>query len=152
MSTPLEIEVGAGELCDRLSILGVKRRRLRDPAKRAAVGAELARLARSRARLGDEPRLPPLEVALGVVNDRLWSLEDRIRDHERRADFGAAFIDLARTIYRLNDLRHSLKCEIDALFGATRSEEKEYVCYEEPRAAGRELSRPQEDGSCRVSS
>lgn len=151
MSTHLEIEVGVGELCDRLSILGVKRRRLRDPAKRAAVSAELERLTRSRARLGDEPRLHPLEVALGVVNDRLWSIEDRIRDHERRADFGAAFIELARSIYRLNDLRHSLKCEIDDLFGEARSEEKEYVRYEEPRAEG-SGSRPQEDGSCRVSS
>ncbi len=151
MSTLLEIEVGAGELCDRLSILGVKRRRLRDPERRAAVCAELDRLARVRARLDDEPRLPPLEVALGVVNDRLWSNEDRIREHERRGDFGASFVELARSIYHLNDLRHSLKCEIDALFGELRSEEKEYARYDgDGTPAG---PRPAlEDGRCPASS
>jgi hypothetical protein len=175
VSTLLEIGVGAGELLDRLTILRIKSRRLRDPAKRDGVAAELDRLGRVREQIGEGPRLAPLEVALGVVNDRLWTTEDRIREHESRNDFGPRFVELARSIYRLNDLRHSLKCEVDALFGSVRSEEKEYAGYQRaesvaaPRSAlgglsvrARDISRaaevrawqpaPRDDGSWPASS
>jgi len=153
MSARVEIEVGAGELIDRLTILRVKQRRLRDPVKRRSVAEALETLAPAREALGDTTRLPPLEVALGVVNDRLWTVEDQIRSLERRSDFGPSFVELARSIYRLNDLRHSLKCEIDSLFGEARSEVKEYAQHEPSPARARPVRGPiLEEESCPASS
>jgi hypothetical protein len=129
--TPILIEIGPGELIDKITILNIKVERMRDAAKLANVRHELEVLeAARRARLPDSPALRTLEAELKVVNEALWVIEDDIRDCEARKDFGAAFIELARSVYKRNDRRAALKKEINLLTGSRIVEEKSYTEFE----------------------
>jgi hypothetical protein len=77
------------------------------------------------------PSLAPraLRSELGVVNARLWEIEDDIRDCERRQDFGPSFVSLARAVYRNNDRRAEIKHQINILLGSALIEEKSYAPY-----------------------
>jgi hypothetical protein len=121
------IEIGAGELMDRITILQIKNERIADPAKRANVARELAALGPARARFLDAfPALVPLEAELKRINEDLWTIEDVIRRCEARSDFGPHFIELARAVYKTNDRRGDLKKAINVLTGARIVEEKSY--------------------------
>jgi hypothetical protein len=121
------IEVSAGELLDKLSILRIKEGRITDPAKLANVRAELESVAAVRdERLPKTSELSRIEAQLGEVNSALWDVESELRRIEGAGDFGARFVDLARSVYRLNDRRAALKREANLLLGSRIVEEKEY--------------------------
>ncbi len=130
------VAVSWGELIDKITILEIKRERLRDPAQRANVDREYARLIQSRddampsgADLGG-PDLTDIVTELRGVNEALWRIEDDIRDCERRREFGPDFIELARAVYRNNDRRAAIKAQINALLGSEIVEEKSYSDYD----------------------
>ncbi|MBE5316575.1 MAG: hypothetical protein H4O13_14375 [Xanthomonadales bacterium] len=123
----LMIEVGAGELIDKITILRIKRERITDAAKRHNVVHELGVLeAAGRQHLSPSAELARLESELQAINEALWQVEDDIRDCEARADFGEAFIALARSVYRLNDQRAAIKRAINLHCGSGIIEEKSY--------------------------
>jgi hypothetical protein len=77
------IPVSWGELLDKVTILEIKRTRLRSPDAVANVERELASLAPVLAML--EPmgqELLRLKAALSAVNQTLWGIEDAIREME----------------------------------------------------------------------
>ncbi len=130
MECAIGIEVGPGELIDRLTILEIKRERIRDARKLANVEREFISLTEAfEAALRPSAALRALRSELRVVNARLWEIEDEIRDCERRQDFGPSFVSLARAIYRNNDLRAGIKREINELLGSALIEEKSYAPY-----------------------
>ncbi|MBK0398439.1 hypothetical protein H0I76_04500 [Limibaculum sp. M0105] len=130
MSGTVTIEVPAGELIDRLTILDIKAERITDPAQRANVEAERAALQAARERaIPPHPDLPRLSEALRAANEALWDIEDRIRACEAAGDFGAEFVALARAVYRTNDRRAALKREISLALGSRLIEEKSYKPY-----------------------
>jgi len=122
--------ISVGELIDKITILRIKREKLRDDARRNNIGRELAELLeiRSRSRL-DTSDLALLEEQLSQVNRRLWDVEDDLRDLERTGNFGARFVELARSVYKLNDRRTALKQRINAVSGSVIVEEKSYKPY-----------------------
>ena len=125
------IEVGVGELIDKITILVIKSERMKDPVKLANVRHELEVL--MRAREGSVPnsvKLNQLEAELKAVNSRLWNIEDEIRACEAAKDFGARFIDLARSVYIQNDSRAMLKKQINELCGSSIIEEKSYTEFQ----------------------
>jgi hypothetical protein len=127
MMSELSIPMSFGEIADKISILEIKRERIRDPAKLRNVEAELAQVAPPfLERVGRVRNFVPLFQALKEVNRRLWDIEDNIRDHERRQDFGPEFVRLARSVYLTNDERLRAKRAIDDLFGSSIREEKVY--------------------------
>ncbi len=128
---PLLVEISAGELIDKLTILRVKSERVRDPGKLQHVRQEKETLERVRERMEATPGLAELERDLQEVNEQLWEIEDSIREHERRHDFGASFIQLARSVYLTNDRRASLKRQINELLKSRLVEEKSYEEYGE---------------------
>ncbi len=125
MNDPL-IPVGWGEVLDRISILEIKRHRL-NPAAVVNVERELAVL--GAVAIPEHPGLPELLTALAAVNQRLWTIEDRIREHDARGDFGPGFVALARSVYRENDERGRIKRAINLLIGSNLIEEKGYSKY-----------------------
>jgi hypothetical protein len=127
----IEVQVSAGELVDKVTILEIKSERIADTAKLANVRRELAGLtAIVGPLLAANPALAPLKSSLRAVNETLWRIEDDIRDCERRKDFGPPFVELARNVYRTNDRRATLKREIDTLLGSELVEEKSYRAYD----------------------
>ena len=125
---PIMIEVGPGELIDKITILRIKSERMTDPAKLHNVRTELTILDAARqAGVPDSADMRALDAALQAVNADLWVIEDEIRDCERVKDFGPKFIELARSVYIQNDKRAALKKQINLLSGTRIIEEKSYT-------------------------
>lgn len=124
----LMIEVGAGELIDKITILKIKADRMTDPAKLKNVNHELDVLSRAREEnLKQSAELDRQEQALRQVNEALWVIEDDIRACEAARDFGPKFIELARSVYIQNDKRAAIKKSINELCGSSIVEEKSYT-------------------------
>jgi len=130
-SDPILIEVGAGELIDKITILTIKSERMTDADKLKNVHYELTVLSAGRdANLENSAELQKLTADLKGVNEALWEIEDDIRQCERDKDFGDKFVALARAVYVTNDKRASLKKDINVLTGAQVIEEKSYTEFE----------------------
>ncbi len=130
MGTVLQVEVSAGELVDKITILEIKAERIADPVKLANVHRELRSLtATRREALPGSQELDELTAELRRINERLWEIEDDIRDCERKRDFGERFVELARAVYRTNDRRAAAKRKINELLGSELVEEKDYADY-----------------------
>jgi hypothetical protein len=128
---PILIEVGPGELIDKITILVIKSERMSDPAKLKNVRHELQVLdAARRAHIPASAELARLEAALKGVNEALWVIEDDIRQCEADKDFGPKFVELARAVYKQNDKRASLKKDINVLTGSAIIEEKSYTEFQ----------------------
>lgn len=124
----LMIEVGAGELIDKITILKIKADRMTDPTKLKNVNHELDVLSRAREEtLKPSAELDRQEEALRQVNEALWVIEDDIRACEAARDFGPKFIELARSVYIQNDKRAAIKKSINELCGSSIVEEKSYT-------------------------
>ena len=124
------VAVSWGEALDKIAILEIKRHRLRAPGAVANVERELAALTSALARLEPAPAgLAELRAALSAVNQRLWTIEDRIREHDAKGDFGPAFVALARSVYRENDEPGRIKRAINVLTHSALVEEKQYSAY-----------------------
>jgi hypothetical protein len=126
MADPV-VPVSWGELFDKIAILEIKRVRLRSPTAVANTERELAALSAAVTR--SPPGLAELRAALAAVNQRLWTIEDRIREKEAQGDFGPEFVALARSVYRENDERVRIKRAINVLLGSGLVEEKQYSAY-----------------------
>src|SRR5258706_6229920 len=110
---PILIQISAGELIDKLTILRIKAARIRDPGKLANVKKELELL--ELARIENIPEIA--EVAkltdeLHAVNEKLWDVEDLLRACEASGDFSKRFVELARSVYGLNGARIALKTRL----------------------------------------
>ena len=73
---------------------------------------------------------PESTAKLKEINEKLWVNEDDIRDCERQKDFSSRFIELARAVYFSNDVRATLKRQINDLLKSPLVEEKSYAKYD----------------------
>ena len=132
---PVMVEVPAGELIDKITILEIKAERIDDAAKLNNVHAELETLSAARDRdLPCSDELDRLTAKLREVNGSLWEIEDELRVLERRQDFGPKFVELARSVYWQNDRRARVKRQINDLLGSRLVEEKSYQNYQDASA------------------
>ena len=130
MADPV-VPVSWGELLDKIAILEIKRLRLRAPEAVANAEREFSALAPALSALEPAPvGLAELRTALAAVNQRLWTIEDRIREKDAAGDFGPDFVALARSVYRENDERGRIKRAINTLLGSGLVEEKQYSAYD----------------------
>ncbi len=126
----VKVEISAGDLIDKLTILQIKAERISDPDKLANVRIALRHFSDTRDEaLSQSDELARLEESLKAFNEKLWDIEDEIRNCEAAKDFGPRFIELARSVYQTNDRRATVKKQIDELFGSTITDEKSYADY-----------------------
>ena len=64
-----------------------------------------------------------LFVKLGAINKKLWDIESVIRNKELSEEFD----ELSRFIYKENDIRASIKKEINIKYNSNLIEEKSYI-------------------------
>lgn len=131
-TTPV-VPVSWGELLDKMTILEIKRDRIRAPGALAHVGREYQLVGGIATAALERPDVARAVRLLRRINERLWEIEDAIRDEEAAARFGAAFIRLARSVYRMNDRRAAVKRRINMLLQSELVEEK---CYAARTAVG----------------
>ena len=123
-------EISVGELLDKISILEIKQKNLKDNEKIKIVNKELESLnmtLKKDVMMTDE--IQSLYQDLKKINSMLWDIEDGKRDCERNKDFGDKFIELARSVYIENDNRAKIKNKINQLSGSNISEVKSYDKY-----------------------
>ena len=123
-------EISAGELFDKISILEIKKNKIKDKSKRNIVLKELGSLQEAvNENIGKSKSLTKLYKKLKSINLKLWKIEDDIRDCERKRNFKNKFIKLARTVYFTNDERSRVKNKINNLTKSNISEVKSYKKY-----------------------
>ena len=124
------VEVSVGELFDKISILEIKKDKIKDKEKLKYIIDEYNLLKEqmvNRVKLNE--KLTSLFDALKDINSKLWVIEDDKRLCEKNSDFGEKFIKLSRDIHFLNDKRASIKLEINNHTGSKIKEIKEYTAY-----------------------
>jgi len=121
------IPVSWGELIDKITILEIKRARLRGEAVLANVGRELEALSAIAASvLAKDETARHLMARLKVLNETLWDIEIGVRAKEATTSFDTEFVELARAIYMRNDERAALKRQLNLQLGSELIEEKNY--------------------------
>ena len=124
------IEVSVGELLDKISILEIKKEKIKNPEKLKFINDEhiiLNNQLKENIDLND--KLNSLYGQLKTINLKLWDIEDNKRNCEKNSDFGENFIKLSRDVHFLNDNRDKIKLEINNITGSKIKEIKEYTSY-----------------------
>jgi hypothetical protein len=125
--SPPEAPVSWGELIDKVTILEIKRKRLKRPEALADVAKELSLpSALADGAIADRADVMSLKRRLAAVNEDLWDIEDRIRLEEAARTFDEGFIELARSVYKRNDERAAIKRTINLALSSELIEEKSY--------------------------
>ena len=124
------VEVSVGELFDKLSILEIKKEKIKDNEKLKYINDEYKILkSEFDKNVKSDDRLDKLFNVLKEINSRLWVIEDDKRLCEKNSDFGEKFVKLSRDVHLLNDNRAKLKLEINNYTGSKIKEIKEYTKY-----------------------
>ena len=124
------VEVSVGELLDKISILEIKKDKIKDPEKLEYIKDELSILKEEfKNNVKSDPKIDMLYQSLKIVNLRLWTIEDDKRKCEKEKDFTENFIKLSRDVHILNDDRAKIKLEINNHTGSKIKEIKEYTSY-----------------------
>ena len=124
------IEVSIGELLDKISILEIKKEKIKDTEKLRFISNEHSILKdQLEKNVKTDDKLNNLYQSLKEINSRLWVIEDDKRQCEKEKDFGEKFIKLSRDVHFLNDDRAKIKLEINNHTGSVIKEIKEYTSY-----------------------
>ena len=114
----IRVPISIGELLDKISILSIKSQyTLSD-----YVSKELQDLIK----IAQEQQVYDASYVsqLLQVNRKLWKIEDDLRVLEKSQEFNKTFIELARSVYITNDLRASVKKEINKKYKSSYQEIK----------------------------
>jgi len=124
------VEVSIGELLDKISILEIKKEKIKNPEKLKFINAEHTILKdQLKQNLKSDDRINNLFQSLKKINAKLWVIEDDKRLCEKDKDFTEKFIKLSRDVHFLNDDRANIKLEINNYTGSKIKEIKEYTNY-----------------------
>jgi len=124
------VEVSVGELLDKISILEIKKKKIKDAEKLKFVNDEYNILKDQLDKnVKSNEKLEKLFQSLKEINDKLWVIEDDKRMCEKNSDFNDKFIKLSRDVHILNDNRAKIKLEINNHTGSKIKEIKEYTNY-----------------------
>ena len=124
------VEVSVGELLDKISILEIKKEKIKDLEKLKFINDEYSVLKdQFNKNVKSDEKLSELFNSLKEINSKLWVIEDNKRLCEKNSDFGEKFIKLSRDVHFLNDDRAKLKLEVNNLTGSKIKEIKEYTSY-----------------------
>ena len=124
------IEVSIGELLDKISILEIKKEKIKDPDKQKFINEEYSVLKKQLGKnIKISEKLNELFQSLKKINEKLWVIEDDKRECEKNKDFGEKFVKLSRDVHFFNDDRAKIKLEINNITGSKIKEIKEYTSY-----------------------
>ncbi|MDB9699899.1 DUF6165 family protein [Candidatus Pelagibacter sp.] len=124
------VEVSVGELLDKISILEIKKEKIKDSEKLKFINYEHSILkGQLEQNVKSDDKLNNLFQSLKEINAKLWVIEDDKRMCEKNSDFAENFIKLSREVHFLNDDRAKIKLKINNLTGSKIKEIKEYTSY-----------------------
>ena len=122
-------EISVGELFDKITILQIKKSKIKDKNKLSNVEKELNSLNETLDKNGlknTDEKLKNLVKDLAEINEDLWNIEEGKRLSEKNNDFGENSIKLSREVYKKNDTRAKIKLEINNYLGSNIKEVKSH--------------------------
>ena len=126
----INIPASIGELFDKITILEIKKLKIKDKNKLIFINKELNLLKKVvKSKKINTRSLSPLIKKLKNINLKLWNVEDKLRKFEKNKQFKKDFINYARKVYYTNDKRAILKNEINLKTNSIISEVKSYEKY-----------------------
>ena len=124
------VEVSVGELLDKISILEIKKEKIKDSEKLKFINDEYEVLKDQLDKnVKSDEKIDKLFQSLKEINTKLWVIEDDKRLCEKNSDFSEKFIKLSRDVHFLNDDRAKIKLEINHHTGSKIKEIKKYTTY-----------------------
>ena len=123
------IEISAGELVDKMTILEIKLEKIKNSELRIEIQKELDGLKKSSNNIEESQSINTYFNKLKNVNLKLWDAENEKRLCEKNSDFKENFIKLSRDIHFLNDERAKIKLQINESLGSQIKEIKQYTKY-----------------------
>ena len=124
------IEISVGELLDKISILEIKKEKIKDTDKLKFINDEYLILKKQLdENITLDEQIKKLYEELKAINTKLWDIEDNKRMCEKNSDFSENFIKLSRDVHFLNDDRAKIKLEINNQSGSKIKEIKQYTNY-----------------------
>tara|TARA_B100000963_G_scaffold15584_1_gene11911 strand:+ start:160 stop:555 length:396 start_codon:yes stop_codon:yes gene_type:complete len=120
-------EISAGELLDKITILEIKKEKIKDSEKLKSIDKELSSLTKtSDEKIPDKSKVSNLIEDLKKINFKLWDIEENKRKAEKDKKFDDDFIKLSRDVYKSNDERAKIKLKINELLGSNIKEVKSH--------------------------
>ena len=124
------VEVSVGELLDKISILEIKKEKIKESEKLQFINDEYKVLKDQLDKnVKPDEKIDKLFQSLKEINAKLWIIEDDKRLCEKNSDFSEKFIKLSRDVHFLNDDRAKIKLEINQHTGSKIKEIKKYTNY-----------------------
>ena len=93
------VEVSVGELLDKISILEIKKEKIKDSEKLKFINDEYNVLKdQFNMNVKSDEKIDKLFKSLKEINSKLWVIEDDKRLCEKNSDFGEEFIKLSNRV------------------------------------------------------
>ena len=126
----INVPASVGELFDKITILEIKKKKIKDKEKLKHVNAELNLLNKVVIKKKiNKRKILKLINTLKSINLKLWNVEDKLRKLEKEKSFKSLFIQKARSVYILNDKRSVMKNNINIETNSNVNEVKSYEKY-----------------------
>ena len=126
----INLPASIGELFDKITILEIKKLKIKDKTKLKIVNQELTLLKKVvLTKKINRKKLTSTIKKLKNINLQLWNVEDKLRVFEKNKSFKKDFVSYARKVYHMNDKRAFLKNEINIKTNSLISEVKSYEEY-----------------------
>ena len=120
-------EISAGELLDKITILEIKKEKIKDNQKLMDINKELLSLTKtSDEKIPNKNKISDLIQNLKQINLKLWDIEENKRLAEKNQKFDEKFIKLSRDVYKTNDTRAKIKLKINEILGSNIKEVKSH--------------------------
>ena len=120
-------EISAGELLDKITILEIKKEKIKNTEKLVDIEKELSSLKiTSNNKIPDKSQVKELIIDLKKINLKLWDIEEGKRLAEKNKKFDNEFIKLSRDVYLSNDERAKIKLKINQILGSNIKEVKSH--------------------------
>jgi len=120
-------EISAGELIDKITILEIKKKKIKDIEKLKDIEKELSSLNTTlKNAISDTSKISELIKKLKFINIKLWDIENGKRLAEKNNNFDEKFVELSRSVYKNNDERSKIKLEINNILGSNIKEVKSH--------------------------
>ena len=123
----IKVPVSVGELADKITILEIKKNKIKDKNKLFDIEKELLFLKNIlKKKVSLNSQIRKQISLLKKINLILWNVENNKRSAEKLKKFDKKFITLARNVYKFNDKRAKIKLIINNLTGSEIIEVKSY--------------------------
>ena len=133
------IEVSAGELIDKMTILEIKLEKIENPQSKIEIQREYDSLKATKKEIIETSNIDSDAInnkelenfykKLKIINNKLWDIENKKRLCEKESNFKKTFIKLSRDVHFYNDERAKIKLHINKITNSKIKEIKEYTKY-----------------------